>query len=357
MDEGAAGVMIAPPPHLRTDDQITGYYAQAVEAIGADVPFVIQDYPLTLTVQMTPGVIRRIVQDNPSCVMLKHEDWPGLEKISALRRFQAEGSMRAISILTGNGGLFLDFEMERGADGAMTGYAFPEMLADVVRLQKAGRRDEAHDLFDAHLPLLRYEQQPGVGLAVRKYVLMRRGLIASDAQRKPASALSPAARQEVDYLLARLARRDSAPVPIAQVRAIDKGTLSASRALRMSLLKPVNFQDTADGSAQVCYPSATAVNLSLHFLTVGYERHFLRHCGAHDAGCIGSRRCEQAQRIRRVTNVSFRRHLAAAVANAPCARTADVLGDRRVLQRPSPAPARPAWRRPARARPARPHCR
>lgn len=209
MDKGAAGVMIAPPPHLRTDDQIAGYYAQAVEAIGADVPFVIQDYPLTLTVQMTPGVIRRIVQDNPSCVMLKHEDWPGLEKISVLRRFRAEGSMREISILTGNGGLFLDFEMERGADGAMTGYAFPEMLADVVRLQKAGKRDEAHDLFDAHLPLLRYEQQQGVGLAVRKYVLMRRGFIASDAQRKPGATLTPAARQEIDYLLTRLARRDS----------------------------------------------------------------------------------------------------------------------------------------------------
>ena len=208
MDKGAAGVMIAPPPHLRTDDQITGYYAQAVEAIGADVPFVIQDYPLTLSVQMTPSVIRKIVEDHPSCVMLKHEDWPGLEKISALRRFQ-QGSMRAISILTGNGGLFLDFETERGADGAMTGYAFPEMLADVVQLQKTGRRDEAHDLFDAHLPLLRYEQQQGIGLAVRKYVLMRRGLIVSDAQRKPAAALSPMARQEVDYLLARLARRDS----------------------------------------------------------------------------------------------------------------------------------------------------
>ena len=44
--------------------------------------------------------------------------------------------------------------------------------------------------FDAHLPLVRYEQQQGVGLAVRKYVLMRRGLVASDTQRKPASAFS-----------------------------------------------------------------------------------------------------------------------------------------------------------------------
>lgn len=208
MDAGAAGVMIAPPPHLRTDDQIVGYFKQAVEAIGDDIPWVLQDYPLTLSVVMTPQVIRRIVMDNPSCVMLKHEDWPGLEKISALRGFQKDGSLRPLSILTGNGGLFLDFEMERGADGAMTGYAFPDMLVDVVKLSKAGQRDAAHDLFDAHLPLIRYEQQQGVGLAVRKYVMKQRGMIASDAQRKPAASLTAAARAEVDYLLARVARKD-----------------------------------------------------------------------------------------------------------------------------------------------------
>ena len=125
MDAGAAGVMIAPPPSLRTDDQIIGYFKQAQEAIGDDIPWVLQDYPLTLSVVFTPAVIRKIVMDSPSCVMLKHEDWPGLEKISTLRGFQKDGSLRPLSILTGNGGLFLDFEMERGADGAMTGYAFP----------------------------------------------------------------------------------------------------------------------------------------------------------------------------------------------------------------------------------------
>jgi 4-hydroxy-tetrahydrodipicolinate synthase len=208
MDAGAAAVMIAPPSHLRTDDSIVAYYRQAVEAIGDDIPFVLQDYPQLFQVQMTPGVIRRIVMDLPSCVMLKHEDYPGLEKISALRRFQAEGSLRPLSILCGNGGVFLDFEMERGADGAMTGYAFPDMLVDLVRLSAAGERDRAHDLFDAHLPLIRYELQPGVGLAVRKYVLMRRGIIASDAQRRPAAAMTAAARAEVEYLLARLGRHD-----------------------------------------------------------------------------------------------------------------------------------------------------
>jgi 4-hydroxy-tetrahydrodipicolinate synthase len=205
---GAAGVMIAPPNTLRTDDSIVQYYRQASEAIGADVPFVIQDYPLTFSVQMSPGVIRRIVTENPACMVLKHEDWPGLEKISALRGYERDGSMRRISIMTGNNALFLDFEMERGADGANTGYCFPDMLVDVVRLSKAGKRDEAHDLFDAHLPLIRYEQQPGPGLAVRKYVMMRRGIIASDTLRKPGAALTPAARAEVDYLMARLARKD-----------------------------------------------------------------------------------------------------------------------------------------------------
>jgi 4-hydroxy-tetrahydrodipicolinate synthase len=177
MELGAGSVMIAPPNTLRTDDQIVNYYAQAIEAIGTDVPFVIQDYPLTLSVVMTPKVIQRIVTDNPSCVMLKHEDWPGLE-------------------------------MERGADGANTGYAFPEMLIDVVNLMGKGERDAAHDMFDAHLPLLRYEQQPAVGLAVRKYVMMRRGLIAHDAQRKPGAGISATAKTEVDYLLSRLAKHD-----------------------------------------------------------------------------------------------------------------------------------------------------
>ena len=215
MDAGAAGVMIGPASNLRTDDQIATYYRQAAEAIGEDVPFVLQDYPLTFGVVMAPAVIRGIVAENANCVMLKHEDWPGLEKISTLRGFEREGSMRHISILCGNGGLFLDYEMERGADGAMTGYCFPEMLVDVVRLSKEGRRDQAHDLFDAHLPLVRLEQQPGIGLAVRKYALMRRGVIASNAQRKPATALSETARAEIDYALSRVARFDPRAKPAA----------------------------------------------------------------------------------------------------------------------------------------------
>jgi 4-hydroxy-tetrahydrodipicolinate synthase len=206
MDLGAAGVMIAPPNTLRTDDAIANYYRQASEAIGGDVPFVIQDYPYASGVYMAPSVIKRIVNDHSSAKMVKHEEWPGLEKLSALKVAMSNG-MRHVAILTGNGGIFLPHELERGADGANTGYAYPEMLVQLVKLIKAGERAAAHDLFDRHLPLLRYEQQPGMlGLAVRKYILKRRGAIASDAQRKPGIKLSKEAIAEIEFLIARLER-------------------------------------------------------------------------------------------------------------------------------------------------------
>jgi 4-hydroxy-tetrahydrodipicolinate synthase len=208
MEMGAAGVMIAPGAGLKTDDQITAYFRNAVEAIGGEIPWVLQDYPHSTGVVMSNNVVRKVVMENPSLAILKHEDWPGLDKITTLRGWEKDGSMRKISILVGNNGLFLDFELDRGVDGANTGYAFPDMLVETVKLSKAGKRDEAHDLFDAHLPLLRYDHQPGVGLAVRKYVLQRRGILSTATMRKPAPAFSPETRAEVDYLLARLAKRD-----------------------------------------------------------------------------------------------------------------------------------------------------
>lgn len=204
MDLGAAGVMVAPPGSLRTDDQIVTYYSQVAELIG-DVPFVLQDFPLVTGVQMAPNVIGRIVNDLPSCVCLKHEDWPGLEKITTLRK---DGVLnRRISILCGNGGLFLPEEMARGADGAMTGFAYPEMMVSVVEHHAKGDPERAQDLFDAYLPLARFEQQPGMGLAIRKYTLARRGIIAHDTLRRPGASISRNCCDEVDRLIARQQRR------------------------------------------------------------------------------------------------------------------------------------------------------
>lgn len=205
MDAGAAGVMIAPPGHLRTDAEIRRYYAQAVEAIGDDVPWVLQDFPFGTGVKMDVGVIATIAREHPSCVMLKHEDWPGLAKISALRALESEG-LRRLSILVGNGGIFLPEELARGADGAMTGFAWPEMLVEVCRLHTAGEHERACDLFDAYLPLVRLEQQPGLGLAIRKQVLFERGAIASPTLRPPGPGLDSRDLGELHHLQTRLAR-------------------------------------------------------------------------------------------------------------------------------------------------------
>jgi 4-hydroxy-tetrahydrodipicolinate synthase len=208
MDLGASGVMVAPPPSVRTDDQIVAYFQMVDETLGARVPWVLQDHPVSTTVQMSTPVILRILKNSPTCVMLKHEDWPGLAKLSAIRAASDKGELKRVSILTGNGGgLFLPEELTRGADGAMTGFAYPEMMVDVVAAHARGERDRAHDLFDAYLPLARYEQQAGVGLAVRKHLFRRRGVIASAFIRKPGPKLSRQDVDDIDFLVRRQDQR------------------------------------------------------------------------------------------------------------------------------------------------------
>ena len=205
MEAGAAGVMVAAPGTLKGDDAVFAYYTEVATQLGPETPWVLQDYPLAGSPPMSVGLIRRVADACPNCVMLKHEDWPGLDKISRLRELEAKGASR-LSILVGNGGVFLPLELARGADGAMTGFAYPEMLVGVCKLMKEGRRDEAMDLFDAYLPLVRYEQQPGVGLAVRKHILQKRGAIASATLRSPAPRLSAETRADVDWLTGRVER-------------------------------------------------------------------------------------------------------------------------------------------------------
>ena len=208
MDLGASGVMVAPPPTVKTDDQIVSYFDMVSETLGPNVPWVLQDHPVSTGVHMSASVILRIIKNSPTCVMLKHEDFPGLAKMSAYRAASDKGDAKRISILTGNGGgLFLPEELSRGADGAMTGFAYPEMMVDVVRTHAAGDVERAHDLFDAYLPLSRYEQQAGIGLAVRKHLLAKRGVIASAAIRKPGPKLSAADLADLDRLVKRQTRR------------------------------------------------------------------------------------------------------------------------------------------------------
>jgi len=207
MAAGAAAVMVAPPPGLVGDDALLAYIGSVVTAIDRGTPIVYQDYPQSTGVTLTVEAFHRMVDAFPQLVMLKHEDAPGLTKLSRIRVEAAHAGRRRVSVLVGNNAIYYPQELARGADGAMTGFSYPEMLVEVYERFAAGDADGAEDVFDVYLPLLRYEAQPGIGLAVRKELLRRRGALASSAVRTPGLALSADDRRELDRLVARLERR------------------------------------------------------------------------------------------------------------------------------------------------------
>jgi 4-hydroxy-tetrahydrodipicolinate synthase len=205
MDLGAAGVMIAPAHGLRGDEAVQNYFGAVFDALG-DIPVCLQDYPQETAVPLGVPLIHRLTDAFPQIVVFKHEDCPGLPKLSRLRAGERDGHRR-LSILVGNGGLYLPQELLRGADGAMTGFAFPEMLVEVYERFTSGDADGAEDVYDTYLPFLRHEQQPGFGLPIRKEILRRRGALRSAAARTPAPRLGPIDHAELDRLLTRLERR------------------------------------------------------------------------------------------------------------------------------------------------------
>ena len=206
METGAAGVMIAPIPGLRTEDQISGYFAKVFAKLGPDVPVCLQDYPPSNNVYMSVATINRLLDDFPQIVMFKHEDMPGLRKLSQIRRGPQQGHRR-LSILSANGGLYVPQEMRRGADGVMTGFAFTSMLVEMYQRFVDGDADAAEDLYDLYLPLIRHEQQFGIGLAIRKEILKQRGVIKSAAVRQPGPVLDADDIEELNSLLERLLRK------------------------------------------------------------------------------------------------------------------------------------------------------
>ncbi|AHF75917.1 Putative dihydrodipicolinate synthase [Sodalis praecaptivus] len=207
MSLGAAGVMLAPVANLKTEEQVVNYYLSVAALLGDDIPLCLQDFPQSTGVHCSVETILRLVEALPQLVMLKHEDLPGLRKLSQVRHQSEARGLRRISILAGNGGLFLPQEMRRGADGAMTGFAYPEMLVQMCRLFDEGRDDEAEEVFDCYLPLLRHEFQYGIGLALRKETLRRRGAIRCAALRQPGPRLDREDLLELDALISRLERR------------------------------------------------------------------------------------------------------------------------------------------------------
>jgi 4-hydroxy-tetrahydrodipicolinate synthase len=196
-DLGAAAVMVSPPrmPKLNSNAVVAHYKALA-DAV--DLPIVVQDYPPIAGFAMEPALLARIAKEIPAARTIKLEDPPTPFKTA--RILEAAGDT-TVQIFGGLGGVFLLEELISGATGAMTGFAFPEILARIMTHWNAGERDAAADVFYRAVPLMRFEFQEGIGMAIRKEVLRRRGALASAATRAPAGGLDAPTKQALDRVL------------------------------------------------------------------------------------------------------------------------------------------------------------
>lgn len=206
---GAAGVMLRPLAGLQGEAAVAGYFEDYATALGSDIPICVQDFPKASGVHISVAAWGQIVERCPSVAMLKHEDEPGLNKLSAIRQAEHDG-LRRVPIFAGTNGIHLVQELDRGADGAMTGFAFPDALAKIIALHRAGERQAAEDLFDAYLPVNRHELR--VGIAMRKEILHRRGALGSARARHPVKPLTEIDRAELDGLLTRLEAKTGKPI-------------------------------------------------------------------------------------------------------------------------------------------------
>jgi 4-hydroxy-tetrahydrodipicolinate synthase len=199
-EHGADALMVAPPTGLKNLDTVAEHYRMVAAATG--LPIVLQDEPVTTQVNMPAPFIAQVCADLPAIQAVKLEEPPTLPKITRLRALFGS----RVAIFGGLGGVYFFEELSRGADGAMTGFPYPEALRAIREHFVAGRRDEARALFYRWLPLIRYESQPGAtpgtAVGIRKEILRRRGWIASALVRPPAPALDAGTYAELAEILA-----------------------------------------------------------------------------------------------------------------------------------------------------------
>jgi 4-hydroxy-tetrahydrodipicolinate synthase len=194
---GASAVMVSPPrlSKLNSNAVLTHYAAVAGEV---DIPIVVQDYPPISGYAMEPALLARIAHEIPQARTIKLEDPPTPFKTAKILK-ASEGT--EIDILGGLGGVYLFEELIAGASGVMTGFAYPEMLVEVVKLFRSGDLDRAADRFYSYVPLMRFEFQEGIGMAIRKEVLRMRGALSDASTRAPGARLDPGTRTALVRLL------------------------------------------------------------------------------------------------------------------------------------------------------------
>lgn len=192
---GADAVMISPPPGTAPGAALHDLFRRASD--GLRIPVVVQDHPASSGVKMSAEFIARLEPDLPPESVVKLEDPPTGPKIVRLR--QAAGMYR---IFGGLGGVNLMAELEAGSDGTMTGFALPELLVGIVRSFLDNDRAKARARFNAALPLITFEAQPGAGVGLRKEILRRRGAIRFATVREPAPPPSQVLLNELDRIMA-----------------------------------------------------------------------------------------------------------------------------------------------------------
>jgi 4-hydroxy-tetrahydrodipicolinate synthase len=194
-DCGARAAMVAPSAEpVPSDERVFEYFSR----VGRDspLPIVAQDHPASTQVHMPVALLLRIVAEVPAVAGIKEEAVPTPPRLRALKA----GLPRPVPVLTGLGALYGLFDLEAGSDGFNTGFAFPEVLVTMLRAARAGDWDRVRAVYARFLPLIVFEQQPGV--AVRKEILRRRALLAAGAVRHPGAGLPAGAAEQLDRLLA-----------------------------------------------------------------------------------------------------------------------------------------------------------
>jgi 4-hydroxy-tetrahydrodipicolinate synthase len=192
---GAHSVMLAPPALARPNDAaVIAHYRAVADAIA--IPVVVQDHPASSGVTMTVDVLATIAEASPSCRVIKLEDEPSPPKVGRLMAARSD-----LRVLGGLGGIMLLEELRRGAAGTMTGFGFPELLVEIVGRFRAGDEAPAQATFHRIMPLIRFENQPGLNLAIRKHIYRRRGAITSERLRAPAPTLDPGTIADLDAIL------------------------------------------------------------------------------------------------------------------------------------------------------------
>jgi len=195
---GADSIMVAPPRLAKpNEDAIFNYYNDIAHAV--DIPIVVQDEPVTYGFHFSPEFLARLSQIE-GVEYAKIEDAPSPNKITKIRKLAGD----KMKIFGGFGGLYAFEELSRGACGVMTGFAYPEVLVKVYENMSQGKKESARELFYRVLPLIKFEAQPLLSLAIRKEILRRRGAIATAVVREPATKLDPESASELDELMARI---------------------------------------------------------------------------------------------------------------------------------------------------------